>query len=123
MTQLKWTCDICHAEIQDGKGAVCITLPEIGEARAKREAWDREHGVSLGSATTFSASSLTRRPPEAAWRRVHFACEDDTDLVTHDINVEQLRTYRQVVSATITLMEKSWFSPYAWRAVLMSLKE
>lgn len=92
LTRIEWTCTTCGFPIADGTG--CINIP-------------------------FVELSAHKPGRELVWRTQHDKCLPTSSV--YGIDVETLRTHRDVLRWTHHLMSKNWFVDSTWAGVLSSI--
>jgi hypothetical protein len=111
--ELDFICDTCGRPVENGDGALYVRLAAIREfpkAHAEWKATRPKDGL-------VDLPSLLMMPSPIPWHIHHNACAP-ADEDVYDICVEQVRTWRQLVSWTAHLMSKNWLASTTWGALI-----
>lgn len=110
---IKWICDVCTQLIADGEGYVHTNLGDAVKARQFDLGQDR----TVLRIVTFD--DLAKMPRRSRWRTHHEKClpflGDSND---YWMDVERLRTWRQIAHWSAHLSGKNWFAYTDWTGLV-----
>lgn len=105
--ELAYICDACGRPVEDGQGCIIVSYADLAE-------WRRiEPAVS---ASAIPGLVCFTGPILAPWRIQHDACATSSD--GYYIDVERIRTWRNVVEVTSELLRKPWLTSTDWGSLV-----
>lgn len=113
--ELDFMCDTCGRPVEDGDGALYVSLAAIRQNRAEQAEWEKtrpRHGA-------MDVATLMMMPRTIPWHIHHDRCAPTTEDV-YDICVERVRTWRDLVRWTGHLMGKNWLASTSWASLIES---
>lgn len=114
MIELEFICDTCGFRVADGDGSIRMSFGDLHEYRRAVEDWERR---KRGPEGTVSLADLLDHPDPAPWLIQHTVCRPK-GADGYEIDVEQVRTWRDLVKWTSHLLEKNWLQSTNWAAVI-----
>lgn len=112
-TQIEWSCDECRTPVLNGDGAVWLPIADL--RRASDEA-----GTHPAARTTMTIADIVALPDGPHWVISHGACsapESPWDG-SYWIDVDRIRTERDLLWWTRHLYGKQWFPETDWDSVI-----
>lgn len=109
MSQLQLVCQLCWRPIEHGHLGI-----DTQALHTYRDAVEEWKAANPGDAGTMG--SLLDHPEQVPWVTHCDRCEPNT--CGYCIQVDELRTYQDLVRWTAHLMEKSWLASTDWSELL-----
>jgi hypothetical protein len=116
--ELDFVCDVCGHFVDDGQGCLRVWFADIASYRAAEREWRQMHGDG-----PHPLGDVVRMPEVVPWHIHHFACTAEADADGYDIDVAQVRTWRDLVWWTSHLMAKNWLALTDWPQVIGAAAE
>lgn len=111
---IAWTCQHCHEPIADGKGWITIERSDAYQHAREVKEWR----ASLESPHCITGAELRDLPDKPRWNITHSTCDEVEDVTGYTIDIERIRTERDLLSWTVHLMDKKWLSDTDWPRVI-----
>lgn len=118
MTDLAAICERCREAIGDGAGYLCVRYEDINRCQREQAEWEQVHPGDM-----HTGSELMTYPDGITWRAYHARCDPWPEKGAYQIDVEQVRSWRQLVSWTSHLMAKNWLADSDWDELLRELAD
>lgn len=117
MTELEFLCDACGRPVEDGHGSLYVLFSELHKRRNAMSAWKAasEPGTPRPAVSLVEALQL---PSPAPWHIHHDRCRPRHEGDGYHIDVERIRSWRDLVRWTAHLMEKNWLGDTNWQVLL-----
>ena len=113
-TRITWTCKHCRKPIKDGTGWITIAQSAVWQWQRDEKAW-RE---SREDPHWLTGKDLDARPDEPRWNVVHSKCDAEDTGTDYTINIERIRTERDLLSWSAHLLGKTWIQHTDWHRVI-----
>lgn len=117
MTELIAICDICRRPVADRMGYLYIDLIEVREYEDAARRWRAEHPGPV------AATDILDSPVRPCWRVCHGDCDTDDSVSDYAIEVERIRSWRDLCWWTAHLFDKNWFSLTDWGHLMRGVAE
>lgn len=111
--ELDFICDVCGHPVEDGHGSLYLRFAQLNETRNARADWEATNPPGQA----LSLSSILMSPGLAPWLIHHDACRPN-EADGYHIDVERVRSWRDLVRWTAHLMDKNWLPDTDWRVLL-----
>lgn len=125
MTALRWNCDRCELEIDDGDGILQIDSPrlmrEIHDERRRHQEHAGDDVETLLHRAELDLRAALDHVDETHLEALHFRCDPDENSPHYWIRIENLRTTADVLERTAHLIGKPWFRRSGWDDLLRRL--
>lgn len=111
---LTWQCEVCDQTIACGAGYIACHTSEALDRLSRWKEFSEDH---RDRKTGWTAYCLADAPmiPSARWHVLHRICDPQPESWDdYWIAVERAQTVEQLLSWTIHLAEKSWYSHTNW---------
>jgi hypothetical protein len=108
-------CGVCGREVDDGTGHVGISVASVNAYQEKVKAYEAEHPDGF---STFESLVLDY-PSTPRWKAHHGDCVED-DHCGYALQVDELRTWKDVAKWTGHVMEKTWCAHTDWLDMISS---
>lgn len=113
MIELDYLCDVCGGRVPDSGGCLQVFFEDIRSFRAADDEWRKVH-----SSGPHTLAQLISGPVSVPWQIFHDRCHPRPGSDGYDIDVREVRTWRDLLKATARLMEKNWLELTDWRYVI-----
>lgn len=112
--ELEFICDLCGRPVENGCGSLYVSFGELHAHRHAMADWKsaNEPGAAL------NIVAMLHLPGPAPWRIHHDTCRPAEVGDGYHIDIERVRTWRDLVRWTAHLMEKNWLPDTDWRVLL-----
>lgn len=118
IVQLDFVCDVCGGLVDDGAGCLRVFFADIASYRAAAREWETVHGDG-----PHAIGAMVRMPEQIPWHIHHDACTPDGSGDGYDVDVSNVRTWRELLLWTSRLMAKNWLALTDWPQVIGAATE
>ena len=113
-TRITWTCQHCRKPIKDGTGWITIERSEAWQHARDVKAW-RD---SLEDPRFITGTKLDALPDKPRWNITHSTCDEVEDVTGYTIDIDRIRTERDLLSWSAHLLGKTWIQHTDWHRVI-----
>ena len=118
MSDLAAICGECRRVVADGDGYLCVRFGDIRRYWSEKAEWEEAHPGSM-----HRLAEILTMPDEITWRVYHVRCDPLDGLDSYQIDVERIRTWRQLARWTSDLMAKNWLAHSDWDHLLRGIAD
>lgn len=117
MTELIAICDNCRRPVGDGGGFLSIDLMDVRTYQRAASQWRIDHPGPVPAGDIFDS------PVRPCWRVEHDECNTADGASAYTIEVERVRTWRDLTWWTAHLFDKNWFAATDWGHLMRGVAE
>ena len=116
--QIEWRCDVCEFPIADWTGYLAVSRNAISKFQRDWADWAESAGTPLGDGTLYSPTDLRAAPRPARWESLHQKCDPAPTRSDEWIPVARLRTFADLLSATLDYELGGYGTSTDWRDLM-----